>query len=150
MSKVNIRRMVEDDVEAVYVLGKQTPEFAVKPGSPGFWRREQLRRWLNSADDILLVAEANGEVIGFILSQFHQPTGKATLENLVTKPGCRRQGIATDLLTTCLDQLRANGVTYVCGLTHTENIPTITFLQKHDFQRGHNFAWMAKEIISEP
>lgn len=79
-NQTTIRKMADRDIEAVYEPGKQAFEFAVVPGPPRFWQKEQLRHWLQNPPDVLLVAEQDNQIVGFILSQLHQSTGKATVK----------------------------------------------------------------------
>lgn len=140
---LKIRRMKSADVNQVYALGKKTPWLSVSSESL-FWSKKELREWVKSPDDTLLVAEDNGHIVGFTLSQLHKPTGKATLEDIVVKKGYRKKGIGSKLLKRCLKQLRKNGATYICALTKTNNKITIKFSLKHGFQKGYDFTWLEK------
>ena len=66
-----IREMTLDDLDEVFDLGRNAPEFAVSNES-SFWTKEELERWIaENTDDVLLVSELKGQVIGFVLAKYH-------------------------------------------------------------------------------
>ena len=95
-----------EDVELVYALGIGEKRFRVGAESAGFWTKEQLRNWVKSKDDVLLVAEENRQIVGYVLSQYHAPTRKATFENLYVFPKYRNLGIAKMLTLELIHQLK--------------------------------------------
>jgi ribosomal protein S18 acetylase RimI-like enzyme len=97
---------------------------------------------LEKEDDPLFVAEVKGEIIGFVLCQVHNPTRKATIENIVVKEEYRQKGIASMLLQKCLDDLKKLGPVYICALTKINNEATLNFMIKHGFRRGYEFVWL--------
>src|SRR3990167_7987834 len=88
-----IRRMIPKDVEEVYNMGKNTPEFAVSDTS-SFWEKIELERWTReNLDDVLLVAEMNGKIVGFVLTKYHRATRVGGFIDLLVKDEYRRRGI---------------------------------------------------------
>jgi ribosomal protein S18 acetylase RimI-like enzyme len=139
---ITIRRITIKDIGVIYQLGKSAPEFNVAPHSSGFWSQQALSSWLNKNDDPLLLAEEDGEIIGFILCQFHWPTGKATIENILVKKQYRGKGVGTQLLQSCLEALKTVGARYICALTKTDNISMLDFMSKRGFHKGFTFIWL--------
>lgn len=135
--------MQTEDIETVYKMGSKSKDFAVSEIST-FWSKEELHQWINNNQDVLLVAKENGRIIGFIMSQIHTPTDKATIENIYMDERYRRRGIGAKLFKECLKRLKEKKVTYICICTmvKTENKPTIKFLKSLGFKRGYNFMWM--------
>lgn len=107
-----------------------------------FWPKDRLYDWVRESDDVLLVAEYDGEIIGYILSQLHELTGKAVLENMYVDPLYRRKGVGTKLVTECLDRLREKDCRYVAALTKTSNETTQEFMQRNGFTVGNEFVWV--------
>lgn len=139
---VQIRRMQVEDVGYVReIITQKKDEFSVSDVSYG-WAEEQLERWVNNKDDVLLVAEDQGKIVGFVTSQYHKPTGKVTIENIYVVEEQRRKDIGTNLMKECLKQLKEKGASYVCGMVKTDNQGTIEFLEKQGFNRGYDFAWI--------
>ena len=136
--------MLRSDIETVYESGRETEAFRVSD-TPGFWSRKQLNRWLDNPDDVLLVAEDNKRVIGYVMSQLHKPTGKATIENLFVDESYRKKGIGSDLIKRCLKELKERGASYFCAMVRTDNDKITNFYERCGFTRGYNFVWMERE-----
>lgn len=143
--EINCRRMVEADLPQVMNLGNRTEEFQVGEDS-SFWPESTLRRWLVSSNDPLIVAESEGEIVGFILGAIHHPTKKTTLENILVTEEYRGRGIGRLLIDCFMTEMERHGVEYVCALSKTTNVPTINFLLKNGFARGHDFVWIYKSL----
>lgn len=94
-----IRKMYEPDVETVYNIIKTNKDVFsnFKDLKYWGWSREQIRKWVKS-DNILLVAETEGEIAGFITSRYHRPTDEILLENIYVLEKYRRRGIGTALI----------------------------------------------------
>ena len=136
--------MLRSDIEAVYETGMKTEAFRVSD-TPGFWSKEQLNRWLGNPDDVLLVAEDEERVIGYVMSQLHKPTGKATIENLFVDKSYRKKGIGRDLIKRCLKELKEKGASYFCAMVRADNDEIIDFYKRCGFTRGYGFVWMERE-----
>lgn len=143
-----LRRMREEDLDEIMALSKQG-NFSVSDEIVGweeFWPEESLRNWITNSDDPLIVSEDKGSIIGFILAAVHHPTRKATLENIFVHRDYRNKGIGTQLFNRCEIELRKKGIIYICALVETDNTETSEFLLAKDFIRGHEFAWLEKDI----
>ncbi len=128
------------DVDAVHRMGQAESAFEVLPGD-SFWTVEQLTKWVQLGEDVLLVAKDEGQVIGFALSTLHRPTGKATWENLYVSHAHRNKGAGKALALGIVEGLRRCGATYICFLVRAENSGEIAYFERIGFQRGHNFLW---------
>jgi len=138
---VTIRRMQKNDIETVYDMGMKVEGFAVSE-STRFWTKEELYRWIDSKDDVLLVAEDEGKIIGYIMSRLHIPTRNAIIENVYVDERYRRKEIGSNLVRECLKQLKEKGTTYLYGLVKRDDKITIEFLKSLGFKRGYDFTWM--------
>lgn len=147
VSEVVCRRMTEDDLPQVMILGSSTENFQVGKDS-GFWPERIVRRWLKTSEDPLLVAELDEQVIGFIFGAFHSPTRKMTLENIIVDSTQRRRGVAGMLLDNFVTHSQQLGAEYICALSKTSNLPTIKFFLKNGFSQGEDFAWIYKNSRS--
>ncbi len=81
MEEIKIRGMKISDIPKIIQIGKSVEEFRVDSKIKGFWSKKQLENWIKSDKDVLLIAEKNNKIIGFVLFAHHVPTGKVTLEN---------------------------------------------------------------------
>lgn len=137
---MEIRKMQLKDVLAVYALASKEERFKVS-GQTCFWSIRQLNIWVDG-EDICLVAEADGKVIGFVLSQFHKPTGKATLENLFVKQEYRGKGVGRELFEKCSCALKEIGAHYQCGMVEPDNGSILNLIKGAGFSEGKTFVWI--------
>jgi ribosomal protein S18 acetylase RimI-like enzyme len=140
-----IRKMKVSDIDFILEVGKREEEFRVSKKLGGFWSKDQLTAWINSKDDVMLIAEEK-EIVGFIMSSLHKPTGKATFENMWVNPNFRRKGLATKMTQIMIKKLKENGAEYICGMSKVENESIINFLMKEGFDKGYPFFSMGKKI----
>ena len=140
-----VRKMNAEDVEKVYSLGNREQTFEAGGSGKIFWSLEQLKNWLKS-NDILLVAEENGKIVGFLLTQFHNPTGKMVIENLYVDVDYRKMGVGGNLVSAFLGYLPSMGVEYICALIEEENKIIAKLLEKNGFKKGKKMFWMDKTI----
>lgn len=138
--------MQEKDLDFVHEICGREQGFQVSPSFEGGWSKDQLKNWMNSKDDVLIVAEEEGQIIGYSLCINHVPTGKSTIENVWVSEEYRNKGIAKDLIEYSINELKEKGSTYVCGFTKEDNLPPTKLLEKEGFDKGHLFYWMSKKI----
>ena len=103
--------------------------------------REQVKAALGP---YFLVAEAGGEVIGFIAGSARIsegtaviPPGESYLEihDLYISPGFRKQGVGSSLVSQLLTRAKQHGVAYALLYSAAEDIHGILkFYEQHDFQ----------------
>lgn len=144
-----VRTMEAKDVEAVYELGRGAPEFSVSDSLSGFWSKEQLRRWIENSNDVLLVLEENNEVVGFFLTRFHVETGKADMENLFIREDARGKGYARLLAVKCLEALRARGAKFASFVTGPDNEAIKKLFKELGFAEGEIKLWMDIDLTSQ-
>jgi ribosomal protein S18 acetylase RimI-like enzyme len=142
---MKIRRMLSKDINEVYNLGVNVNEFSVSL-STNFWSKKELVNWLNNKNDILLIAEDKGYVIGFLFCKFHRQTGNAIIDNVLVKEQYRNKGIGTKLMKTCLKELKSKSCTYVYTLVKPDRKESINFFKKVGFKEGFKFLWVEKKL----
>lgn len=138
--------MRKEDIGFVYSICDKEPYFQVSPNFHGVWSKEQLGTWIASEEDVLLVAEELGEIMGFIMIAHHKPTGKSTIENMWVSEEHRKKGIAQKLFDEGIRELKTKGSNYVCAMADKENSNMLNFLQKNGADKGHLFYWRGKGI----
>lgn len=111
---MDIHKMTLEHVDEVYQLGKNERAFVIHQGH-SFWTREQLSRWIEENQDVLLVAIDGGKIVGFALNQLHRPTGKATIENIFVKKGFRGGIVGRRLVMECLSRLKSLVAAQISG-----------------------------------
>ncbi|MEK7461921.1 MAG: GNAT family N-acetyltransferase [Patescibacteria group bacterium] len=140
-----IQKMTSNDVSAVLKIGMGVTAFEVSERDC-FWSREQLEKWIEADEDVLLVAKENDEIVGFALSMLHKPTGKVTWENLYVLQNFRNRGVGQQLIGELLLRLRQKGASYMCFFVRAENQDEVSFFQHLDFVSGYNFVWFEKHL----
>ena len=135
--------MTLGDVPTVLQTAQEVDGFKISE-EIGFWSKEQLELWVKG-DDILLVAEAEGKIVGFVLTAHHKPTGKVTLENQLVLPEFRGKGVARALMDEMERRLKEKGATYIHFLVKDTNT-YFNHYKKIGYDTGHKFVWFGKFI----
>ena len=117
-----IRRAGASDLAAILRIEQQTP-------SASHWTKAEYERIL--AAELLLVAETGKAIVGFLCAK--QVAGEWTLENIAVAPERQRQGIAQELLTALIVQVRQSGASTVFLEVRESNLPARRFYEKHGF-----------------
>ncbi|OGY56724.1 MAG: hypothetical protein A2Y84_01370 [Candidatus Colwellbacteria bacterium RBG_13_48_8] len=142
MTSLHIRDMELSDVDQVYEMGKETPEFTVSD-SPGFWGKEDLERWVkDKREDVLLVAEVEDKIVGFVLAKYHKATRLGTITNIFVKGTHRGRGIGGTLLEKTKSQLLNKGATYLYALIKEQNDPSLGLFRSAGFAEGYDMTWV--------
>jgi len=144
MSELVIRDMREADVAAVAAIGRGASELKTNEDDE-FWDEELLKDWV-AGDDVMLVVESAGRVVGFMLTQVHKATKAGYLSDVAIHPDWRGQGIGSRLIEAVLARLKERGIQYVYGLTKVENEKIHGLLKKFGFTQGNAFYWFEKYL----
>ena len=141
----NIRKLIPEDIDQVYKLGDLKDEFTTENGS--FWSKEQLQKWGESKDDVLLVAESENKIIGFSLFAQHTPTRKATWENIYVSPEYRNSGVGSALIKEGLREIKDLGCKYVMCCINAEGQERFAkYVEKFGFKIYGNVLWVDRTI----
>lgn len=136
-----IRKMETGDIEEAYNLGLGKREFAT--ASASFWTKDQLISWCESEQDIMLIAEKDGKIVGFSFYAAHIPTGKVTLENIYVDPAVRGLGIAKALVEEGLKKIKDLSYPYaMLCVNATDQEAFASFVEGYGFKRGDKVLWM--------
>lgn len=142
---MKIRSMQLSDIEVVLAVGPSVVGFDMSTGKR-FWSREVLEAWCASESDLMLIAEEDGAMVGFVFFACHIPTGKATLENLWVAPPWRNQGIGKLMIRSAVFDLRQLGCKFIVALTEQANAPTIQTLGVEGFDTGKTLLWLDRQL----
>ena len=142
---MEIRHMLQSDIPEVYAIGTGTNEFSVDESSNIFWPVKTLERWVNSKDDISLVAY-DGKVKAFLLSAYHEPTRKAVIENVWVSSELRCMGLGRKLMAEAERRYREMGCEYLVAFTEENNAASTNMCIKQGYSKGDRFNWMIKVL----
>ncbi len=143
---VLIRKMNQEDIQEVYKLGSNEKRFKVGAETSGFWSKQQLIDWVKEDKDILLVAEEDNLVVGFLLTRFHFATKKVDWENLKVNEDYTGRGIGKKLTEEMFKQLKKIGAKYIVAIVEEDNSAIMSLLGKNNFKEGKKIIWMDKFI----
>lgn len=138
--------MTIDDIPAVRKIGDSTPELSVTEDNSAFWGAARLTGWIEAHQDVMLVAEEDGEVVGFLITQIHMPSKMGYLSDLAVKESARGKGVASQLVKLTLDNMRELGITYVYALTQMENSKIHNLLKKYNFDQCEKMIWFESQL----
>ena len=142
---MNIRKAELKDIDFMLETGTVVEGFEPVEGEV-FWGQEQLKKWFSNEEDVNLVIELDGKLIGYILTIAHRPTGKVVIENLYVDKEYRNKGYAAELLNECLKKLKEKGNKFVSSFIEENNLPTIKLHEKLVFKKGKKFFWLNKNL----
>lgn len=100
---------------------------------------ELARRYIKAEDSIVLVAEVDGRVVGFVRAEVRErpilESGRiGVLVELYVHPQYRRRGIAGMLVREASRQLAARGITVLGAEFPSANVIAKSFYEKHGFR----------------
>lgn len=143
---MKIRNMTVDDIPAVREIGDNAPELSVTEDNTAFWDADRLTGWIEANQDVMLVAEDDGEVVGFQITQIHQPSKMGYLSDLAVKEKARGNGIGSQLVKLTLEKMHEMGVTYVYALTQVKNDKIHNLLKKYNFDQCEKMIWFEARL----
>lgn len=117
---IKVRAATSADVPAILVIEQQWP-------GASHWSAKEYERIV--ADEVLLVAEVKPGLAGFICAK--QAAGEWEIENIAVAPDYRRCGIAGELLTALIAQVRPGSAVFL--EVRDSNLPARRFYEKHGF-----------------
>lgn len=143
---MNIRQAVRNDISAIYQLGKAVEEFSVNNETVAFWPEELLAQAVTSPDVLILVAEENEIIFGFILTNYSHGLKKAIIENVYVHRDKRGQGISDKLLHQAIKLLHEKGCEYLATLVPPDAQGAIDLYTRNGFHLGERFIWLDRSL----
>jgi ribosomal protein S18 acetylase RimI-like enzyme len=138
-SNVVIRQMEIDDLAGVFPVGEKIFTAREVPNLYRTWDEYEVISLFQSDYEFCLVAELEGEIVGFVLGTTIEKTQSAwkygQLVWLGTEPALQRKGIALKLFKHFRDLMLEDGVRMLLTDTEADNLPALDFFRKLGF--GH-------------
>ncbi len=141
-----VTRMQDEDLDAVIEFGLSTPELQTGTGSPQFYSKETLSRWINSPNGILLIAKVDGQFAGFSITAYNPDSRDGYIHCITTVDTHRGTGLGRRLLEQTLSQLEHVGCNHVYCLVRTNNKKTQSFFKKNGFEIGKAFHYVERML----
>ena len=134
--KFRIRFMGEGDLEAVVRIDERV----LGENRFGYWRR-RIGSHEKESEITGLVAEAEGQIVGFILGEisgreFRVPDTIGWIDTIGIDPAYQRKGVATALLKQVIADFRQRGVETIYTLVNWSSWDLLQFYKNSGFTRG--------------
>jgi ribosomal-protein-alanine N-acetyltransferase len=141
-----VRRAEVEDLPAVYRLGLRCYDVLDKPYN--YWSVREVADHLEGHPGLCFVAENDGEVVGFVLGaesyEILEDTGH--LEWIAIAPEQRRDGLATRLIDTFVDALRAAGRKEVVADVSSANEASRALFARAGWSEGISVTFFTKRL----
>jgi len=126
-AKITLRPYVSADFESLYEIDQACYEPAIA------YSRRELRNYLRFPGADCIVAEAEKNLVGFILTAHGKSWGYIVTIDVLAD--YRRSGVGTLLLAEAERRIAAEGVREISLETATDNTSAIAFWQKHGYRK---------------
>ena len=143
---IRIRRASVEDVDNIHNLGETVSEFSVNDETITFWPKDILAQAVASKDTLILIAEADQQVIGFIIANLNFSLRKALIENVYVKPENRDAGVGSKLHDKLLASLNGTAIEYISTLIPLDADNASRLYLEAGFSKGKSFLWLDKSL----
>lgn len=148
--QLEIREMTIDDLAAVFHLGEELFTADYSPAMYRTWDEYEITTLFNSDSELCIVAEFDGEIVGFALGttvEKHNSAWKyGYLVWIGTKPGLQKRGTGKELFDEIKDRMVDQGVRMVIIDTDADNKAGINFFRKQGFDNIQKHVYMTLNL----
>jgi predicted N-acetyltransferase YhbS len=136
LENVEIRTLKKEDLDAIVKIDEKV----LGESRKDYWER-RLELMNDKSSQISLVAEAEGEVVGFILGdvsggEFGVPETIGWMDTIGVDPAYQKKGVATALAHELIENLKAIGVRTIYTLVSWNDWDLLQFFHAMGFTRG--------------
>jgi len=136
LENLKIRGLKAEDLDAIVKIDEKV----LGENRKDYWERK-LKSMNNKSSQISLVAEVEGEVVGFILGdvsgwEFGVPETVGWVDTIGVEPGFQKKGVATALAHELIKNLKAIGVKTIYTLVSWNDWDLLQFFHAMGFTRG--------------
>jgi ribosomal protein S18 acetylase RimI-like enzyme len=143
---IEIREMEVDDIPAVFHLGERVFTAEKTPTLYRTWDEFEVVSMFTSDQEYCLVAELEGQIIGFILGNVIAKRKSAWkygyLVWLVVSPEYQRLGVASKLFNRFADKMIEDGVRMFIVDTEADNLEALHFFRDKGFNSPQQHIYM--------
>lgn len=127
-----IRRVAEQSWEANYPVTRETAEEAVND----WYDADRLREELRDGRTVLLVAERDGEVVGFAHATWNEEESEGYILRIYVHPEHRNEGVGRELLERARADLSDHDLERINAMVLADNDPGNDFYERFGFERA--------------
>jgi ribosomal protein S18 acetylase RimI-like enzyme len=147
---IEIRELTIDDLAAVFHLGEQLFTSDFSPSMYRTWDEYEITTLFNSDSDLCLVAELDGEIVGFALGTTVEKQNSAWkygyLVWIGVRPGLQKVGAGDKLFTELKKRMVDQGVRMIIIDTDADNKAGINFFKKQGFGNIQKHVYMTLNL----
>jgi ribosomal protein S18 acetylase RimI-like enzyme len=152
-SKLAIRQMVLDDLAPVFHLGERLFTAREAPNLYRTWDQYALIELFYADNDLCVVAEADGKIVGFALGTTIEKDRSAWkyghLVWLGILPELQRSGIGEKLFNHVRELMTRQGVRMMFVDTEAENLPALHFFRKLGFGKPEEHIYLSLNLSGQ-
>jgi ribosomal protein S18 acetylase RimI-like enzyme len=142
---MKIRKGRPSDAKDIYGMVSETPELhALEEES--IYTLEWVKSFLSSKDLLVLVAEENKQIIGFIMAETWKKQGYSFLTNIAIKSEYRGQGVGSRLYDEYETYCRKLKLKVINYLVLSTNEKMQNWSEKHGFKKGKMLYYYEKKL----
>ena len=136
LENVEIRTLKKEDLDAIVRIDEKV----LGESRKDYWERK-LKLMNDKSSQISLIAEVEGEVVGFILGEvsgweFGVPETIGWMDTIGVDPAYQKKGVATALAHELIKNLKAIGVRTIYTLVSWNDWDLLQFFHAMGFTRG--------------
>ena len=148
--QLEIREITIDDLAAVFHLGEQLFTSDFSPSMYRTWDEYEITTLFNSDRELWLVAEFNGEIVGFALGttveKQHSAWKYGYLVWIGVRPGLQKGGAGHLLFAEIRQRMVDQGVRMIVIDTDADNEAGINFFRKEGFDNIQKHVYMTLNL----
>ncbi|SHJ60977.1 Ribosomal protein S18 acetylase RimI [Malonomonas rubra DSM 5091] len=148
--EIVIRVMTIDDLAAVFHLGERLFTSEYSSSMYRTWDEYEITTLFNSDSELCIVAELNGEVVGFALGttveKQHSAWKYGYLVWIGTRPGLQKCGAGKELFAEIKARMVEQGVRMIIIDTDADNEAGINFFKKQGFDNIQQHVYMTLNL----
>ncbi|HKL26575.1 MAG TPA: GNAT family N-acetyltransferase [Desulfuromonadales bacterium] len=145
-----IREMTIDDLAAVFHLGEQLFTSDFSPSMYRTWDEYEITTLFNSDNELCLVAERSGQLLGFALGttveKAHSSWKYGYLVWIGVRPGQQQGGTGHLLFEELRQRMKDQGVRMILVDTDADNHAGIRFFEKQGFGNIRKHVYMTLNL----
>ncbi|HEY49416.1 MAG TPA: GNAT family N-acetyltransferase [Dehalococcoidia bacterium] len=150
-AEAEIRQMEIDDLAPVYHLGERLFTSEELPSLYRTWDPYEVTEYFSSDPDYCLVAEVEGQIVGFILATTIEKEGTAWkrygyIAWMGVDEALQRSNLGRRMYRRLEEELLEEGVRMVMADTQGDNVEAIAFFKAIGFTPRSQHVWLAKTL----
>jgi ribosomal protein S18 acetylase RimI-like enzyme len=152
-SNIEVRTATIDDLAAIFHLGEKVFTSQEFSNLYRTWDEYEVTHLFNSEAEYVLVAEADGKVVGFAMGTIIEKARSAWnyghLLWLGVDPDYARRGIAGQLFDRFRQIMEDTGIRMLMVDTQSDNTPAVKFFQRKGFENPTDHVYMTLNLQKE-